>query len=103
LQASSEGSVLRGYSDEFGQHLVLWVTGEPETIKKLESELIYDRKYCRNFDDNFPRQPRRMLVSLHGQFSILICRSFRGAECGPNSDNNEFENRSELSVKAKVC
>mgnify|MGYP003386877748 FL=1 len=88
-----EGSVLRGYSDEYGQHLVLCVTGEPETLETLENDLIYDGTYWLNFDNNFPIQPRRKFT--HGQFSI--CRSFRGAECGPNSDA-EVDNRSEHSA-----
>ena len=87
-----EGSVVRAFSDEYGQHLILFATAEPEALDKLEDHLIYDGRYWSDFDDSSPAQPRNKLS--HGNF--MICQSHRRAECGPNSDA-DYDNKSEIS------
>jgi hypothetical protein len=86
------GSIRRVHNTTIGQHLVLSVTGTPEAISTLESNLLIAT------EDHWSWESRGVdqeVTSMSHHFSII--QSGDGAICGAD---NKYDNKSEESIKS---
>ena len=80
-----EGSVQRACSIEFGQHIVVRVTGTPATLDDFETELLQQPAGWCSYERTHT-ETRRSIS--HCQFVII--NSTVNAKSGPNS-NSEYD------------
>ncbi len=89
------GSIRRVYSDALGQHLILSVTGTPESITTLENDLLHALNAQWTWETRLSKE-----VDFMSNFQFNIIQSGCGAIRGENSDS-KYDNKSEKSINSK--